>query len=624
MLNDIWTPSENNAWRWPESLRPSQWAERFRILSSDVTAEPGPWHNERTPYLVAIMDAFTDPEVEGIVVLKAAQVGFSELMRNLMGFCIDHDPGPALCVMPDQKSAEELVNERLKPLMEHTPAVARHVTSRAWDIKKSAIRFDTMSLYMAWAGSSQGMKSRPIRYLFLDEVDEYPPMTGNAGDPIAKALKRITTYAARRRARVVLGSTPTTRIGNSWRWWERCGDRREYWVPCPHCGGFQRLIMGERGDGPGLKWPAHEGEENNKHSARVAAENSAYYQCEWGCRITDRDKPWMLVRGKWAGEDQVVQRDGRVTGPANHAKWIGYKVTALYSPWVSFSQMAAEFIQAQNSREELEDFLNQRLAEPFEEVAVKNDQTFLSAKRDISAPFGTIPEWTQSLLATADTQKDWFAYSIRAWGFGNQSALVWYGTANSFDELQAATIDRTFTIGNGSQIRPSHLLIDTGGTRTETGGSRTNEVYEFCLRDPGRILATKGASSTMRKPWNLSRLSNGVNLYMFDTNYFKDMLNRLMSDPDHGRWLPASDCTDQYLQEMVNEQKIRDRNTNAMRWIPISHGRRLEAWDCEVLQCLAADMAQLGIIPQAVDNNQQVQSRATQPASRVTSYREMY
>jgi phage terminase large subunit GpA-like protein len=372
--------------------------------------------------------------------------------------------------------------------------------------------------------------------------------------------------------------------------------------------------MGERGDGPGLKWPAHEGQENNKHSARVAADNSAYYQCEHnGCKITDRDKPWMLPRGKWAGEDQVVQRDGRITGPTNHAKWIGYKITALYSPWVSFSQMAAEFIQAQNSREELEDFLNQRLAEPFEEITGNVEKTLLEAKRDISLPGGVVPDWAQSLLATADTQKDWFAVSVRAWGYGNRSQLIAYGIVSSFDEVLSATIERVFPMANGGQVKPSHLLIDTGG-------NRTNEVYEFCLRDPGRILATKGASNPMRRPWNVSRLDNGVSLYVFDPNYFKDMLNRLISDPDYGKWLPSSDSTDQYLREMGNEQKVRDRNTGAMRWIPISGGRRLEAWDCEVLQCLGADMANLGAVYEPDKPKVAIQSQR-ESANPITGYR---
>lgn len=40
-----------------------------------VSSRPGRWKTATTPYLREIMDAFTDPEVEEIVVVKAAQTG---------------------------------------------------------------------------------------------------------------------------------------------------------------------------------------------------------------------------------------------------------------------------------------------------------------------------------------------------------------------------------------------------------------------------------------------------------------------------------------------------------------------------------------------------------------------
>ena len=48
----------------PADLTVSEWAEANRVLSRENSAEAGPWRNERTPYLVDIMDAFTDPKVE--------------------------------------------------------------------------------------------------------------------------------------------------------------------------------------------------------------------------------------------------------------------------------------------------------------------------------------------------------------------------------------------------------------------------------------------------------------------------------------------------------------------------------------------------------------------------------
>ena len=63
----------------PADLTVSQWAEAHRVLSRENSAEAGPWRNARTPYLVEIMDSFTDPKVEKISLVASSQVGKSEL-----------------------------------------------------------------------------------------------------------------------------------------------------------------------------------------------------------------------------------------------------------------------------------------------------------------------------------------------------------------------------------------------------------------------------------------------------------------------------------------------------------------------------------------------------------------
>jgi hypothetical protein len=47
----------------------------------------------------------------------------------------------------------------------------------------------------------------PVRYLFLDEVDAYPPSADDEGEPVALAEARTRTFSWRRK--VFLASTPT-------------------------------------------------------------------------------------------------------------------------------------------------------------------------------------------------------------------------------------------------------------------------------------------------------------------------------------------------------------------------------------------------------------------------------
>ena len=40
----------------PENISVSEWAENYRTLDSKTSALPGPWRNDKTPYLKEIMD----------------------------------------------------------------------------------------------------------------------------------------------------------------------------------------------------------------------------------------------------------------------------------------------------------------------------------------------------------------------------------------------------------------------------------------------------------------------------------------------------------------------------------------------------------------------------------------
>lgn len=53
----------------------SQWADDYRMLSQGISAEPGRWKTSRAPYQKDIMDAFTQPGINRVVVKSASQVG---------------------------------------------------------------------------------------------------------------------------------------------------------------------------------------------------------------------------------------------------------------------------------------------------------------------------------------------------------------------------------------------------------------------------------------------------------------------------------------------------------------------------------------------------------------------
>ena len=102
-----------SVWAPPPTLTVSQWADLYRRLSPEASAEPGQWRTDRAPYLRGVMDAVSDPSVETVVVMSSAQVGKTEVISNVIGYHVHQDPSPILAVMPTLEMAEAYSKDRL-------------------------------------------------------------------------------------------------------------------------------------------------------------------------------------------------------------------------------------------------------------------------------------------------------------------------------------------------------------------------------------------------------------------------------------------------------------------------------------------------------------------------------
>jgi len=280
----------------------SEWADANRWLSSEASAEPGPWRTDRAPYQRAILDALTpNSPYEHVVMMAAAQTGKTEVALNLVGYIIDRDPGPMLVVLPRVEDGEAWSKDRLAPMLRMTPCLNGKVADvRTRDSNNRILhkQFQGGSITIAGANSPAGLAMRPIRYVLLDEVDRYPASAGTEGDPVALAIKRSATWWNRK---ILLVSTPTVKGASRIEsWWLR-SNQSSYWVPCPDCGAYQVLVW------PNLEWPEGRPEE-------------ARYRCaHCGALIPPHRKAWMLARGEW-----------RAANPKS--KIAGFWISQLYSP----------------------------------------------------------------------------------------------------------------------------------------------------------------------------------------------------------------------------------------------------------------------------------------------------
>ncbi|MCH7979819.1 MAG: divalent metal cation transporter [Acidobacteria bacterium] len=169
---------------------------------------------------------------------------------------------------------------------------------RAWDSKTLKIKMRSMTIHAAWASSANRIARRAIRYLILDEVDKYPPFAGKEAEPIQLVLKRTETFG--HRALALLGCTPTTRTGNIWRWWDSCGVRKFFHVPCPECGEYQKLSWSQ------MKWPARGERSYLEYADVVERDDLGEYECErCEARWNNRQKPAIVEKG--VGQKQYAE-----------------------------------------------------------------------------------------------------------------------------------------------------------------------------------------------------------------------------------------------------------------------------------------------------------------------------
>jgi phage terminase large subunit GpA-like protein len=432
---------------WRDGLTPdpllavSEWADRHRFLSPRASAEPGRYRTGRTPYMRAIMDALSPSHpARRVAFMKAAQVGATEAGNNWIGYVIHHVPGPMLAVQPTVELAKRFSRQRIDPLIAESPSLRERVKpARSRDAGNTVLskEFPAGLLVITGANSAVGLRSMPARYLFLDEVDAYPPSADEEGDPVALAEARTRTFSWR--SKVFLASTPTihgvSRIEQEY----EASDQRRFFVPCPHCGEMQWLKF-ER-----LRWD------------KGRPETTHYICASCDGRIEEHHKTAMLAAGEW-----------QPTAEARDPGTIGFHISALYSPvgWMSWSEIARLW-EAATTDEAKRSFKNGVLGETWIESGEAPDWQRLYERRE-DWPFGTVPAGGLFLTGGADVQKDRIEVSVWAWGRGLESWLVDHIIIDGGPERAeawaalSALLNRTWPHAHGARLGLAKLGIDTG------------------------------------------------------------------------------------------------------------------------------------------------------------------
>ena len=523
----------------PDCLDVDAWAEKNLELSYRVGRSPGRISFADTPYQREPLRAFKYSR--RVVLCWAAQVGKTICIQTILGYIIDQDPGPSLIVYPVQPLARRRSQKHLKPLIQDSPSLAKHIPPGA-KLDNFEFQLDRLNVSIAWSGSPSMMASEPIRFLLRDELDKFKGATQKEADSISLSERRTVSYSFL--SRIFDASTPTVKDGPTWQGLLN-GTFERFHLPCPHCGASHYLKFAQ------FKFPSKtEGEDSKDYLRRVAKET--FYECE-ACRkpIRDKDKFSMLERGVWIPENP-------------QADYRSFHLPSWYAPWVSFGDVAARFVDAQDDLSALRDVVNSDFAEPWEERGRSVDLNFILAHKLKSYRRGEIPVSVPGIiLVTVDVQLDHLYFAAR-YHTRSKSYLVDEGILPGFDSLERV-VETGWKNPQGEIYVPYLTAIDYG--------YRPDDVLEYC-ETHGKCFAIKGVetqTNTMRwselstLPTKLRPLSKTVQLMTIHTVSYKEdfllLINRGRQDDgsldlDQASWLLHSDASDAYASQITAEMPV--------------------------------------------------------------------
>lgn len=555
------------------NLTVSQWADKYRYLPRESAAEPGPWSTDRTPYLREIMDCLSPYSgISRVVFMKPAQVGGTEAAINLAGFIVHLDPANMLIVQPTIEVARDKFSKlRIAPTIAATPVLRSRITARSMKDSGNTLmmkEYPGGSMILTGANSPAGLRSMPVKYLILDEIDEYPADVGGQGDPKLLARERTTTFARRKEFDL---STPTEAGLSAIEAEYEASDQRQYHVPCPDCGKFQVLEWNN------LKF---------EHQDYQLVGDVTYACRHCGVLITEDHKQDMLATGKW-----IPRFRGREVA--------GFHINGLYSPWKRWADIVQIFLAAKknNNPQKYKVWLNTSLAEVWEPPSEKVDVDQLQGNVSRYGP--ALPVGVCLLTAAVDVQDDRLEYEVLGWGLGLESWGLEHGVING-DPRQGHVWQDLETYLQ--RIRKSALGIDLKISRVFVdSGFLADDVYKFTRRRTAMgYFAIKGedrddkrsdvvTKSLARGRKIKGKKVGGVPLYIIRTNTTKDILYAWLTTEDRGPGychFPESFGYDKdYFKQLTAEHQVVKGKRRV--WEKRRPGIRNEALDLRVYNIAA-------------------------------------
>ncbi len=458
---ELWQYISKNGLKPLPKTSVSQWADNYRMLSSGISAEPGKWKTSRAPYQKDIMNAFTEPGIHRVVVKSSSQIGKSDMMNNVIGRFAHLDPCAIMMIQPTIDMAQDYSKTRIAPMIRDTKVL----NNLFYDVKSRDANNTILSkvfpggrLIMCGANSPAGLASRPIRILLADEVDRFPDSAGPEGDPVDLAAKRMTTFW---NSCMGLFSTPTnegtSRIDEEY----LAGTQEEWQHKCPNCGEYHLLRhIDMTVDYKEIKTPS---------GKKTVIVNGVKWRCPH-CGFSFSEKEMKQTPQKYISRNKDALKNGIRS----------FFVNGFTSPWMTWSKIMREWLEAKGDPEREKVITNTVFGESYKQKgAFEDEQIFLRRRESYGAE---LPNGVLLLTAAIDTQDNRLEYEVVGWGkeeecWGIRKGIV-LGAPNqarTWKEIDNI-LDKTYHFADGKGLKVVRTFIDSGG-------HYTSDVYNYCQKN---------------------------------------------------------------------------------------------------------------------------------------------
>lgn len=460
-----------------DGLRPeprmsvTEWADNHRYLSSVSSYESGLYRSGRTPYLRKIMEVLSPHHpCRKIIFMKASQVGGTEIGLNWIGAIICTAPGGILMVSPTDSNAKRNSKIRIEPMIKATPMLRSRINSvKLREGGNTVLQKDFPGGFLVLTGSNStaDLKSLPVRYILLDEVDEYPFNLDGQGSIIGLAEARQRNFP---NSKLYMNSTPRLESNSIIaREFEKT-DQNYYYVYCENCGLLQKL----------------------EFTQLVYQDKTTFYDTAYQCTgcpriIEEHFKPELLEKGDWQPDC-----------PGNiRMDTMGFHINALYSPWYPWRRIVEDFHIAQKDETQAPVFDNTILGVTHKQKGERPEYMAVFNKRVSFYKPNKPPLEVCFITAGADVQGDRIEVEIVGWAKGKRSYSLDY---RIFRGDTSRTNDPCWTqlsaLVTETWVRPDELVLPMRLLCVDSGHNQS-AVYDFCRRfDMSKVIPIKGGPPT--------------------------------------------------------------------------------------------------------------------------------